>query len=75
MNFQQILEGVNHLHNKLHLAHLNLNLNQVYLDSKGDAKISGISHALPFDQITAKQVLRMKPEADQFYRAPEIWNL
>lgn len=43
-HFRQIFEGVNYLHSKHHLAHLNLSLRQVYVNAEGQAKISGFAN-------------------------------
>jgi serine/threonine protein kinase len=64
------------LHNKLRYAHLNLNLQNIFIDDANTVKIGGLTSAKRFDNLRKKTLLKLRKNTkDLYYLAPEVLNL
>lgn len=70
--FQQIVAGIQILHNDLKMAHLNLNLSKILLNKKLYPKISDLSCLKPFENFSREDIRISNFESEKIYCAPEL---
>ncbi|KAK8865734.1 hypothetical protein IAR55_000880 [Kwoniella newhampshirensis] len=71
----QVAKGLGFLHNQGKVVHLNLGPEAVVINSKGDWKLTGLSHTTPLNQPDGSPTKYVFPETDQRLPPQVQWKL
>ncbi|WWD18087.1 hypothetical protein CI109_102535 [Kwoniella shandongensis] len=71
----QVAKGLSFLHNQAKLVHLNLGPEAVVINSKGDWKLTGLSHTTPLVQPDGTPTKYIFPEIEQRLPPQVQWKL
>lgn len=70
--FKKLLKTINYLKNELNLVHLNLEIDNIYLDHKLTPVLGNLVNLKQIELIDRQQFTHLKTE--KFYCPPEIFN-